>query len=264
MKCKLAIAAMMIGLVGTSVVTPVSAAAASTGCEKLNQNGVQVISGNNLDEIKEKLEAMGIDCPNINLPGQTLPDCNLPENPDGGNTEQPETEQPETEQPETEQPETEQPETEQPETEQPETEKPETEQPETPGSENENNDNSFASQVIDLVNQERAKEGLPALKFDEKVAKAALVRAKETETSFSHTRPNGSSFSTALTENGVVFNGAGENIAYGQKSPEEVMKGWMNSPGHRANIMNKSFTTIGVGYYENANGVKYWTQLFTN
>lgn len=249
MKRKLAIAAMVIGLVGTSAVTPVSAAVASTGCEKLNQNGVQVISGNNLDEIKEKLAAMGIDCPNLN--------------PDNGNTEQPETEQPETEQPETEQPETEQPETEQPETEQPETEKPETEQPETPGTDNENNDNSFASQVIDLVNQERAKEGLPALKYNEKVANAALVRAKETETLFDHTRPNGSSFSTALTENGVVFNGAGENIAYGQKSPEEVMKGWMNSPGHRANIMNKNFTTIGVGYYQNANGVKYWTQLFT-
>lgn len=258
MKRKLAIAAMVIGLVGTSAVTPVSAAVASTGCEELSQNGVQVISGNNLEEIKEKLTAMGIDCPNLNLPGQTLPDCNLTENPDNGNTEQPETEQPETEQPETEQPETEQPETEQPET-----EKPETEQPETPGTDNENNDNSFASQVIDLVNQERAKEGLPALKYNEKVAKAALVRAKETETLFDHTRPNGSSFSTALTESGVVFNGAGENIAYGQKSPEEVMKGWMNSPGHRANIMNKNYTTIGVGYYENANGVKYWTQLFT-
>lgn len=223
MKRKLAIAAMVIGLVGASAVTPVSAAVASTECEELSKNGVQVISGNNLDEIKEKLTALGIDCPNLNLPGQT----------DNGNTEQPETG------------------------------KPETEQPETPGTDNENNDNSFASQVIDLVNQERAKEGLPALKYNEKVAKAALVRAKETESVFDHTRPNGSSFSTALTENGVVFNGAGENIAYGQKSPEEVMKGWMNSPGHRANIMNKNYTSIGVGYYENANGVKYWTQLFT-
>lgn len=123
---------------------------------------------------------------------------------------------------------------------------------------------SFAMQVIDLVNQERAKEGLPALQYDASIEKAALVRAKETETSFSHTRPNGSAFHTALTENGVSFRGAGENIAWGQKTPEEVMNGWMNSPGHRANIMDKNFTKIGVGYYQNANGVNYWTQLFTN
>lgn len=118
-------------------------------------------------------------------------------------------------------------------------------------------------QVINLVNQERAKEGLPALTYDAEIEKAALVRAKETEESFSHTRPDGRQFSTALTEAGVTFRGAGENIAYGQKTPEQVMQGWMNSPGHRANIMNKNYTKIGVGYYQNANGVNYWTQLFT-
>lgn len=134
-------------------------------------------------------------------------------------------------------------------------EAPETpEVPETP---------AFAMQVIELVNQERAKEGLPALVYDAGIEKAALVRAKETETSFSHTRPDGRKFSTALTEAGVEFRGAGENIAYGQRTPEEVMKGWMNSPGHRANIMNENYTKIGVGYYQNANGVNYWTQLFT-
>lgn len=261
MKRKLAIAAMVIGMTGVTSVTPIYAADNAAVCDKLNGNGIQVINGCNLEEVKAKLKAMGIDCPELNLP-----DCGNTEQPgtEKPETEQPETEQPETEKPETEQPETEQPETEQPETEKPETEKPETEQPETPGSGNENNDDSYARQVIDLVNQERAKEGLSALKYDENVAKAALVRAKETEVSFSHTRPNGSSFSTALTENGVTYRGAGENIAYGQKSPEEVMKGWMNSPGHRSNIMNKNFTSIGVGYYVNSNGVKYWTQLFTN
>lgn len=64
------------------------------------------------------------------------------------------------------------------------------------------------------------------------------MRAKETEQSFSHTRPNGSNFSTALKEQGVSYRGSGENIAWGQKTPEDVMKAWMNSEGHRANILN--------------------------
>ena len=62
---------------------------------------------------------------------------------------------------------------------------------------------------------------------------------------------------------GVKFMGAGENIAWGQRSPEEVMNGWMNSSGHRANILNSSFKKIGVVYYVGANGRTYWTQLFT-
>lgn len=143
--------------------------------------------------------------------------------------------------------------------------KPETpevpEQPENPAPEVPDA-TSPAMQVINLVNAERAKEGLPALEYDAKIADAALVRAKETEISFSHTRPNGTSFSTALREQGVSFMGVGENIAWGQRSPEEVMEGWMNSPGHRANILNKSYTKIGVGYYQNSRGVRYWTQLF--
>ena len=66
----------------------------------------------------------------------------------------------------------------------------------------------------------------------------------------------------ALKEAGVSYRGAGENIAWGQKSPEEVMKGWMNSAGHRANILNERFTAIGVGYHQNNKGVNYWSQLF--
>ena len=98
--------------------------------------------------------------------------------------------------------------------------------------------------------------------MDRGAASAAQVRAKEIERSFSHTRPDGSSFNSALTEAGVNFSGAGENIAYGQNSPEKVMEGWMNSSGHRANILNSSYTSIGVGHYQNASGVNYWTQLF--
>lgn len=122
---------------------------------------------------------------------------------------------------------------------------------------------TFAEQVVELVNQERTKAGLNAVTLDQNIASAALVRAKEIETSFSHTRPNGSKFSTALTEQGVTFKGAGENIAWGQKSPEAVMQAWMNSEGHRANILNKNFTKIGVGYYQNAARRNFWTQLFT-
>lgn len=122
---------------------------------------------------------------------------------------------------------------------------------------------SYAEQVVKLVNEERAKEGLAALSIDKNVEKAALIRAKEIQSSFSHTRPNGSSFSTALQESGVSYRGAGENIAWGQKTPEQVVEGWMNSPGHRANIMNEKFTKIGVGNLQNSTGTQYWVQLFT-
>ena len=93
---------------------------------------------------------------------------------------------------------------------------------------------------------------------------AAQIRATEIEISFSHTRPNGTSFATAIREQGISYRTAGENIAYGQRSPEEVVEAWMNSEGHRANILNANFNKIGVGYYQNNRGVKYWSQEFTN
>lgn len=117
---------------------------------------------------------------------------------------------------------------------------------------------SYASKVVELVNTERAKEGLSALQVDSKVAAAAQVRAKEVKSSFSHTRPDGRSCFTALEEAGVSYRGAGENIALGQKTPEKVVTDWMNSEGHRKNIMNPNFKYIGVG----VDGTS-WTQLFT-
>ena len=123
---------------------------------------------------------------------------------------------------------------------------------------------SYAEQVVKLVNAERAKAGLPALKMDTNITAAANVRAKEITQKFSHTRPNGSSFSSVLKEQGVSFRGSGENIARGQKSPEQVMNAWMNSDGHRANILNKNFKNIGVGYYQDGNGVNHWVQLLTH
>lgn len=132
----------------------------------------------------------------------------------------------------------------------------------TPPQEDSSNQ-SFVRQVEELVNEERAKAGLAPLQVSGAVTSAAQDRAVEIERSFSHTRPNGSSFSTVLTENGVSFMGSGENIAYGQRSPKEVMNTWMNSAGHRANILNGKFTTMGIGYYLNGSGTGYWVQLFT-
>lgn len=137
------------------------------------------------------------------------------------------------------------------------------EQPDQSGSNgSQNTQNAWINEVVELVNEERAKAGLSALTVHTGAASAAQVRAKELATSFSHTRPDGSNFSTALKEAGVNYSGVGENIAYGQQSPQAVMEQWMNSSGHRANILNPDFTSIGVGHYKNANGVNYWTQLF--
>lgn len=121
---------------------------------------------------------------------------------------------------------------------------------------------SYAAQVVSLVNAERARHGLSALTVSTTVQQAAQTRAGELQTSFSHTRPSGASCFTALTEAGVSYARAGENIAYGQSTPEAVVQSWMSSSGHRANILSSSFTTIGIGCTV-VNGTAYWAQLFT-
>lgn len=126
----------------------------------------------------------------------------------------------------------------------------------------EDSQDAYAEAVVKLVNAERAKAGLSPLTVNTSVAKAAQIRAQEIKGTFSHTRPDGSGFSTVLNQASVSYRSAGENIAYGQNSPEAVMQTWMNSSGHRANILNKDFTSIGVGHFEDANGTDYWTQLF--
>lgn len=121
---------------------------------------------------------------------------------------------------------------------------------------------SYARAVLSIVNEERAKYGLQSLSWDASLAKAADVRARETETLFSHTRPNGSSCFTVLNEMNISYMGCGENIAYGQMTPQEVMNAWMNSEGHRNNILDPNYTKLGVGCYRASNGTYYWTQLF--
>lgn len=191
--------------------------------------------------------------PGVNWPGVSRPDKNCPE------LNWPSQNQPGQNEPEQNQPEQNGPEQNEPEQNQPEQNKPGQNQPE----QDETGTGNYVQQVIDLVNEERAKAGLSPLTEAQNVAEAAGVRAEEISRSFSHTRPDGSSFSSALTQSGVTYRGAGENIAYGQRTPEEVMKSWMNSQGHRANILNADYTTIGVGYYQNSSGTGYWTQLFT-
>lgn len=116
--------------------------------------------------------------------------------------------------------------------------------------------------VVSLVNKYRAQNGLSPVEIDQTLSLAATKRAQETETLFSHTRPDGSSCFTVLSQYGVSYRGAGENIAMGQKDAEEVMTAWMNSDGHRANILGENFTKIGVGVHKGADGRLYWAQMF--
>lgn len=125
-------------------------------------------------------------------------------------------------------------------------------------------DSSFASQVLKLVNQERVKGGLQELTMSQALVAPANKRAQEIKVQFSHTRPNGTQWSTVLAEYNVSVRTAGENLAYGYNTPEKVVTGWMNSPGHRANIMNPNFNKIGIGVYTDRNGTVYCTQLFSN
>lgn len=122
---------------------------------------------------------------------------------------------------------------------------------------------SAASEVVRLTNSARSQNGYAALIEDGALSEAAAVRAREIARSFSHTRPSGASFSSALSESGVSYLRAGENIASGQKNASEVVNAWMNSPGHRANILNSSYSRIGSASV-NIDGTLYWVQLFAD
>ena len=116
-----------------------------------------------------------------------------------------------------------------------------------------NYDNAYA--VLDLVNEERAKENLPALSMDESLLATAMQRAAETSIHFSHTRPDGSN---CFSANDKMM---GENVAALQSTPEAVMNSWMNSAGHKANILNADYKSIGIGCFI-INGNRFWVQCF--
>lgn len=119
----------------------------------------------------------------------------------------------------------------------------------------------YADQVAALVNQERQAQGLSPLYVVPVINQAAAVRSEECVSVFDHKRPDGTSCGTVLDEYGISWMARGENIAYGQASPEAVMQAWMNSDGHRSNILSKNYSYIGVGVVRNGSTL-YWTQLF--
>ena len=242
----------------TAQAAPGNRSQMAAGCIRPGQGNSVIVSYGSCNDFQSLLDKLK-DC----VPGIVLPDCqnpdgnrpgvNIPGDSGAGNDNNTENVTPEVKPEEKPEQKPEQ--------------RPEQRPEQKPGADTEDSADStvhpYIQQVVDLVNAERAKEGLAPLTVNTNVQAAAQVRAKECEQSFSHTRPDGTSFATALKEQNVSYRSAGENIAWGQRSPQEVVNAWMNSSGHRANIMNANFTTIGVGYYQNTKGTNYWCQLFT-
>lgn len=122
----------------------------------------------------------------------------------------------------------------------------------------------FQNQVVQLVDQQRAANGLGTLSVDSALTKTATLKSQDMAKLgyFDHTSPTYGSPFDMMKQFGITYRTAGENIAMGQTTPQQVMNDWMNSPGHRANILNSSFTKIGVGIARNSAGRYYWTQQF--
>ena len=120
---------------------------------------------------------------------------------------------------------------------------------------------NYEKEVVRLVNKERSSRGLPSLTMDWQLSRVARYKSQDMHDRgyFSHTSPTYGSPFDMISAFGINYRSAGENIAKGQRTPQEVVNAWMNSSGHRANILNASFTKIGVGYVANGN---YWTQMF--
>jgi uncharacterized YkwD family protein/spore coat assembly protein SafA len=123
---------------------------------------------------------------------------------------------------------------------------------------------SIESQVIQLVNQERAKYGLKPLKANWELSRVARIKSQDMRDRkyFSHDSPTYGSPFTMIKAFGISYRSAGENIAAGQTTAWEVMQSWMKSEGHRQNILNAGFTQIGVGYASGGSYRAYWTQMF--
>lgn len=121
-----------------------------------------------------------------------------------------------------------------------------------------------AKEVLQLVNQERSKQGLRALTLSNELTSIATTKARDMAESryFDHNSPNYGSPFEMLQKFGVNYRSAGENIAAGQRTAKEVMNSWMNSSGHRANILNANYTQLGVGFYAGGQYDTYWVQLF--
>ncbi|NMP37619.1 MAG: LysM peptidoglycan-binding domain-containing protein [Clostridiales bacterium] len=120
---------------------------------------------------------------------------------------------------------------------------------------------SFEEQVVNLTNQKRRANGLSDLKLNWELSRVARYKSQDMHdrSYFSHTSPTYGSPFKMMSDFGISYRSAGENIARGQTTPQAVVNAWWNSEGHRANMLNASYTQIGVGYYSDGN---YWTQMF--
>lgn len=118
--------------------------------------------------------------------------------------------------------------------------------------------------VIELVNQERAKHGLKPLKANWELSRVARFKSDDMRDRnyFNHQSPTYGSPFSMIRAFGISFSTAGENIAAGQTTAWQVMQSWLKSSGHRANILNEGFTEIGVGYSQGGSYRTYWTQMF--
>ena len=127
-----------------------------------------------------------------------------------------------------------------------------------------NQSSSYGSEVTDLVNQQRSAQGLSPLSYDSELTKLAQLKAEDMAENnyFSHQSPTYGSAFDMMQSAGVSYRSAGENIARGQKTPAAVMDSWMNSQGHRENILSLSYTSIGVGYAVDDSGRACWVQIF--
>ena len=126
---------------------------------------------------------------------------------------------------------------------------------------NDTSASAYEQEVIRLVNEIRQKNGLRPLSYDWQLGRVARYKSQDMRDNryFSHTSPTYGSPFQMIKSFGISYRSAGENIDKGQASPSAVVNAWMKSSGHRANILNASFTHIGVGYVADGN---YWTQMF--
>ena len=124
--------------------------------------------------------------------------------------------------------------------------------------------NAMENEVIRLVNIERSKKGLGALKANWQLSRCARYKSQDmiNKNYFARQSPTFGSPFDMIESFGISMAAGGENIAMGQRTPQEVMSAWMNSPGHRGNILSTAFTEIGVGVAKSKSGSYYWTQMF--
>ena len=189
------------------------------------------------------------DTDNASVPAWLNGLCHLSHTPLSPSTTQPT--------PSTDKPSADKPSTDKPSTDKPSTDKPSTDKP----SASVTNTSTYEQQVIDLINEIRIKNGLSPLTENTALSRCAKAKSQDMHDKryFSHQSPTYGSPFDMMKQFGITYRTAGENIAMGQSTPQAVVNAWMNSEGHRANILNASFTQIGMGYVADGH---YWTQQF--